>query len=61
MQIHQYESPSLGEFIIRLQNTISVDGHRLSDREICRRAHLSRTTYVRVKRGSTSIYTPIMP
>lgn len=44
---------NFGAYIAYLQRTCEVDGRRLSNQEICRRAHISHNTYADIKKGST--------
>ena len=61
MKKSQKQNPHLGEFIARLQCIVPVDGHILTEKEICSKAHLSPNTLGALKKGWIRICTPIMP
>ena len=57
MKHEDSESPQLGMCIARMQKALKVDGHRLTNREICQRLRLSYTTYMEMKKGKqTKLY-----
>lgn len=52
---------NLGSFYVELQRTVKVEGRRLTNAEICKRARISTATYAKIKKGSVRNFTPIMP
>ena len=55
MKKTQYQSVHLGAYIAELQHAVPVDGKLLSEADLARRAHMSKTTVENVKKGSKSI------
>ena len=51
MKRDDFQNPSLGAFIAGLQGRIAVDGKKMSDNRLYKEAHITRPTYVSLKKG----------
>ena len=51
MQKENFFNRYLGSYISYLQDSVKVDGRRLTNADICQRAHISTATLGNVKKG----------